>query len=163
MAKKSTKPAPRYNDPEEENQEAPEDEPAFAHDAGGPDHASSPAHAGTASKADACRAALAEGITTTEEAVAFARSRYGVEIKPTDFTLYKSKAKRGLGDAAARGKPGRKPKAAGAAGDGHPAPPRGGSRPAGGQSDLLAAMEAMKPLVDSLGADRVKRIVDLLR
>ena len=30
------------------------------------------------------------------------------------------------------------------------------------QPDLLAAMEAMKPLVDSLGKAQVKRIVDLL-
>ena len=31
-----------------------------------------------------------------------------------------------------------------------------------GKSDLLAAMETMKPLVDALGAEKVKRIADLL-
>jgi hypothetical protein len=36
-------------------------------------------------------------------------------------------------------------------------------RPAAGRNgDLLAAMEAMKPLVDSMGKEQVKRIVDLL-
>jgi hypothetical protein len=34
--------------------------------------------------------------------------------------------------------------------------------PSNGEADLLAAMEAMKPLVANRGADKVNRIVDLL-
>jgi hypothetical protein len=49
-----------------------------------------------------------------------------------------------------------KPKAAV---EGYVAPPK---LEAKGDGDLLDALEAMKPLVDKLGADKVKRIVDLL-
>jgi hypothetical protein len=38
-------------------------------------------------KAAVRRALLAEGITENEDAVAAAKSRFGVEIKPTDFSL----------------------------------------------------------------------------
>ena len=66
------------------------------------------------------------------------------------------------GEAATKGKPGRKPKAApGQAVEGYLAPPPK-PQASGGESDLLAAMEAMKPLVAALGADKVKRIADLL-
>lgn len=157
MAKKSAKPQPRHTDPEDADREPSEDILAFEDGEKTLGPGGAVGFSGTASKADACRAALAEGITTTEEAVIFARSEFGIEIKPTDFTLYKSKAKRSRNEAAPRGKPGRKPRPA----EGHasaPARPRAAS----GESELLEAMEAIKPLVDSMGADRVKRIVDLL-
>ena len=61
---------------------------------------------------------------------------------------------------AAKGKPGRKPKESLSQGvDGYLATP---PQAANGEADLLAAMEAMKPLVAALGADKVKRIADLL-
>jgi len=59
--------------------------------------------------------------------------------------------------AAPKGKPGRKPRAAVEA---YLSPPP--KAPANGEPDLLEAMEAMKPLFASLGADKVKRIADLL-
>ena len=46
------------------------------------------------------------------------------------------------------------------------APPAAAERqapqPAGGQPDMLDALESVKQLVDQFGADRVKRMVDLL-
>ena len=81
------------------------------------------------------------------------------------FSSYKSEleGKGGQEEAAApKGKPGRKPKAAPSqAVEGYLAPPPK-PQAAGGETDLLAAMEAMKPLVAALGADKVKRIADLL-
>jgi hypothetical protein len=63
---------------------------------------------------------------------------------------------------APKGKPGRTPRAAPSqAVEGYLAPPPK-PRGSGGEPDILEAMEAMKPLVASLGADKVKRIVDLL-
>ena len=62
-------------------------------------------------------------------------------------------------DAAPAARPARKPKAAAQAVEGYLAPP---SFPDDGGIDLLDAMEAMKPLIASLGAEKVKRIVDLL-
>ena len=46
-------------------------------------------------------------------------------------------------------------------GEGYVAPPEK-PRAVTGETDLLAAMEAMKPLVAALGAEKVKRIADLL-
>ncbi len=151
MAKKKAAPAPI--EPEEESQELPEEEPARVLETAPPSD--------TMSKADACRAALAAGIDTAEKAQEFTRSKFGVEIKPTDFALYKSKGKKAE-PPTAKGKPGRKPKAAPSpAIEGYLAPPPA-PNPPGEQLDLLAAMEAMKPLVAALGVEKVKRIADLL-
>ena len=63
---------------------------------------------------------------------------------------------------APKGKPGRKPKAAASQGvEGYLAPPPKPQAPSE-QPDLLAAMEAMKPLVEALGKDKAHRIIDLL-
>jgi hypothetical protein len=108
------------------------------------------------SKADAVRAALSEGIEAPQEAVAFIKHRFGIEMGAQHFSSVKSQQKKREGAPAARR--GRKPKQAAA--DGYVAPP---PRPAAsGGSDLLDAMEAMKPLIAQYGADQVKRIVDLL-
>ena len=61
-----------------------------------------------------------------------------------------------------QGQAGRKEKAAAQVAEPGQAAPQPKPRAAGGETDLLTAMEAMKPLVASLGADKVKRIVDLL-
>jgi hypothetical protein len=45
------------------------------------------------------------------------------------------------------------------AGEGYLAPPKIEAK---GDVDLIEALEAMKPLVASLGAEKVKRLVDLL-
>lgn len=106
MARKA---APKHVEPEEESQEIPEEEPETEEE-----QDDEPETAGKSmSKADACRAALADGITETEDAVRFAKTRFGIDIKPTDFTLYKSKEKKKQGEAAPKGKPGRKPKGSG--------------------------------------------------
>lgn len=153
MARKKTA-APQHVEPEEQSQEIPDQEPDVEEEAADePDSAGKPM-----SKADACRALIAEGITENEDAVAAARSRFGIDIKPTDFSLYKSKEKKKRGEAAPKARPGRKPRAAV---EGYLAPPPK-PRASEGEGNLLAAMEAMKPLVDSLGKEQVKRIVDLL-
>jgi hypothetical protein len=91
----------------------------------------------------------------------YIRKEFGIEIAPQHFSNVKSQLKKRGGGGAPKGKPGRKPKAAaGASVEGYLAPPP--KRASSGEPDLLAAMEAMKPLVASLGADKVKRIVDLL-
>jgi hypothetical protein len=108
------------------------------------------------SKADAVRAALAAGFEGPQDGTAYIRKEFGIEIAPQHFSAVKSQLKKAAG--APKGKPGRKPKAAI---DGYLAPPpKRHSRD--GQPDLLAAMEAMKPLVESLGVDTVKRLADLL-
>ncbi len=85
---KKAVPKPAEIPPEEESQESPEEEPETEEE-----EEPEPAPAATMSKADVACALLAEGITENEDAVAAAKSRFGIEIKPTDFSLYKSKAK----------------------------------------------------------------------
>jgi hypothetical protein len=142
------KSVPAHIEPEDASQEIPDEEPA------------SFIEKTTMSKADACRAALAAGIEDAEKAQAFTLSKFGVEIKATDFALYKSKAKQGAATAAPKGKPGRKPKAAAPLVENYVAPP---VKPkAAGEPDVLLALESVKELLATYGADKVRRIVDLL-
>jgi hypothetical protein len=88
--------------------------------------------------------------------VAFIRKRFGIEMGPQHFSAVKSQFKRQGGPP--RGKRGRKPKQAV---EGYLAPPPR-QRQVDGETGLLSAMEAMKPLVESLGVEKVKRIAELL-
>ncbi|WP_165232735.1 thioesterase [Aquisphaera insulae] len=109
-----------------------------------------------ASKTDAIRMAMAAGFDSPQAGSAYIKSEFGLDVSPQHFSSTKSQLKSKEGEA--RGKPGRKPNAAI---DGYLAPPPKPQAP-GEQPDLLAAMEAMKPLVEALGAEKVKRIADLL-
>jgi hypothetical protein len=105
------------------------------------------------------RAAIDSGAESLEDGVAFVKKRYGIVVTKPHFSAIKSQYKRREG--APKGRPGRKPKPSQKqAVEGYLAPPS--TPPAAGGSDLLDAMEAMKPLVASLGKEQVKRIVDLL-
>lgn len=110
------------------------------------------------SKSAAAREAIAQGIESPDDAVAFIKQRFGIEMSKPHFSAVKSQLKKreAGGGAAPKGRPGRKPKAAV---EGYLAPPKVVPT---GEGDLLEALEAMKPLVASLGAEKVKRIVDLL-
>jgi hypothetical protein len=115
------------------------------------------APAPTITKAEAVRQALAAGKDSPSDGTGFIKSNYGIEITSQMFSSYKAQqkardAKQSGGAPAA--KRGRKPKAAV---EGYLAPP-----PRKGESTLLDAMEAMKPLVASLGVEQVKRIAELL-
>jgi hypothetical protein len=128
---------------------------------------------GTITKAEAIRKTLAEGITKSEDGVAHIKKRYGLDVTKGHFAASKSKEKtpgetvqatprRGRPPGKTKGvtvkvKRGRKPKAAV---EGYLAPPpKGAAEPSG---DLLAQMEALKPLVESMGKERAKRIIDLI-
>ena len=137
-------------EPEEESQEIPDEEPQPT---------SLPE--GAVNKAQAARAALDAGYEKPQQAVSYIKNTFGIEMTPTHFSAVKSQMKGKEESGAPKGKPGRKPKAASQAVEGYLAPPPK-PKAAGSQPDLLAAMEAMKPLVDSLGKEQVKRIVDLL-
>jgi hypothetical protein len=94
--------------------------------------------------------------------IAYILREIGLEVAPQQFSATRSQLKsREASKKGKKGKPGRKPKAAESqAVEGQLAPPPNPA-PAGG-SELAGAMEAMKPLVASLGKEQVHRIVDLL-
>lgn len=150
MAKKKS--APKHVEPENESQDVEEQEAVEARE---------PESGGKGmTKTEAIRRALAAGHEGPQEGTAYIRREFGIEIAPQHFSATKSQLK--SREASKKVKPGRKPKAASSQGvEGYLAPPPKAA-PAGEQTDLLAAMEAMKPLVEALGADKVHRIVDLL-
>jgi hypothetical protein len=112
------------------------------------------------SKASAVRDAIARGKVTPEDGTSYIKRVYGLDITKQMFSSYKSQEKLRRAKAGSKGKPGRKPRAG--AGQSAPGDSASSSNSAKGDANLLDAMEAMKPLVANLGAERVKRIVDLL-
>lgn len=110
------------------------------------------------SKSDAVRMAIAAGFDGPQVGAGYIQSQFGLDVSPEHFSAVKSADKKKVLTEAPAGKPGRKPKSTE---EGYLAPPPVPSAP-GDQTNLLAAMEAMKPLVASLGAEKVKRLVDLL-
>jgi hypothetical protein len=142
-------------EPEDESQEQPEEE---APERNEPKAA---AKAEIVSKADATRAALKEGIEGPQEAVAFIRKRFGIEMAPQHFSAVKSQIKKREGSGAPKGKPGRKPKsAAKQAAESYLAPPP--KQRSSGEADLIESLEPLKPLITQYGPDKIKRLVDLL-
>ena len=107
----------------------------------------------TIKKAEAVRQAIAAGMDTPADGVAFIKAKFGIEMDTKTFSLNKSQQKARLAKGTIKLKRGRKPKV-----EGYLAPPA----KAKGEGELLAALETMKPLVASLGADTVKRLADLL-
>lgn len=100
------------------------------------------------SKADAIRAALRAGIESPTAASQYIRNRFGIEVSRTHFSAFKSNERKAENS-----------ETAGAI-KGFLAPPP--KLEPIDDRDLLIALEMMKPLVASLGPDKVKRIVDLL-
>src|SRR5688572_31949645 len=151
MARKRTDPArTQHVEPGFEDQDAEQQAP----------EATEPDSSRKMSKTDAIRAAVAGGFESPGDGVDFIRRRFGIEMSKQHFSATKSKLKStegigakkgGAGKATAKRKPGPV--------EGYLAPPE---RPAGGEGDLLELMESMKPMIAQHGADKVKRIVDLL-
>ena len=114
------------------------------------------------SKAEAIRRVMADGIDNPSLGSQEIEKRFGIEVTPQHFSATKAQMK--SRDASKKSKPARQAKQvaeSGQAVEGYLAPPPKPSAP-DDPTDLLAALEAMKPLVARLGADKVKRMVDLL-
>ncbi len=117
---------------------------------------SEPGTPASITKVGAVRAALEEGSGLPEQGVAFIKSRFGLDITRQHFSAIKSQLKKREG-APRMSRPGRKPR--------RPAAVRSTAPPvrfANGEAGLLEALEVIKPLVAQLGADKVKRLVELL-
>jgi hypothetical protein len=104
-------------------------------------------------KTAAIKAALAAGKESPGDGVAFVKERFGIEISPTHFSATKSQLNKKAGGV---------PRKRGRAATWPAAAPAAQAHAKNGEADLISAMEAIKPLVASMGADKVKRLVDLL-
>jgi hypothetical protein len=110
-------------------------------------------------KSEAARQAIKAGYDKPGPAVAWINETFGIEMLPTHFSAIKAAEKKKAGARKTRpAKRGRKAKATLV--EGYVAPPE--KPKAVGEPDVLLALEAIKPLVTNLGADRVKRLADLL-
>jgi hypothetical protein len=148
VARKMTK-AAKQVEPKDEMQEAVEAQPGPSAEPGKT----------TVTKAEAARAALAEGVESPTEAAEFIKKRFGIELSPQHFSTIKFQLKKRGEQAPSGNKRGRRPKSAQPV-EGSLAPPR--KPPVLGGGDLLDSLDVLKPLIAEYGADRVKRMVDLL-
>lgn len=154
--------AGRPVEPEDASQAEPDDEETPVTAIATPKPAPKAAQMTAVSKAEAVRQALAAGMESPGDGVGFIKSNYGIDMEKQAFSSYKAQAKARdakHSDAEPKGKPGRKPKAASV--EGYLAPPPK-PRAVGEEGDLIASLETLKPLIASYGADKVKRLVDLL-
>jgi hypothetical protein len=107
----------------------------------------------TVSKAEAVRQALAAGLDGLDDIAKFVKAKHGHEIPKPQISAYKAQTKA---------------KAAAAALNpvaeiiSNPAIQQAAKHGGGGETDLITAMEAIKPYVIEHGAERLKRIIDLL-
>lgn len=113
-------------------------------------------------KAAAVRAALAEGVDTPDEGIAFLKARYGIEMGKPMWSSYRSQekarqAKKSGGGTSARR--GRTPRAEAAA---VTAPAPAAAAPSSnGSMGMAACVEAIKSLVKQYGVDEVVSLARL--
>ena len=108
-------------------------------------------------KADAVRAALAEGIDSPDEGIAFIRKRYGIEMGKQMWSSYKSQEKTRQAKAAGGEKPrlGRPPLRQLSSESPASTPPQGHA------PNVVQSIESIKDLVDTLGVEQVVAIAKL--
>jgi len=150
---------PQLVEPEGESQEIAEEERGFGPDRGTSDETEVGERG--VNKSQAARSAIDAGYDKPGKAVSYIKSQFGIDINPQHFSAIKSNYRKSQAGAkpagksgSSRGKPGRK---ALAASEGLAASP--------GLSDggnLLDTLESLKPLIALHGADKLKRMVDLL-
>jgi hypothetical protein len=153
------KPAPRYVEPDDISQEEPGEETEGGGQEG---HGFAPSDGETISKSAAARAAIDAGYDKPATAVGYIKNMFGVEIGGQHFSAIKSQYLKAQAAGKAKGKPGRKPREAAPLVEGYVAPPTPAKKPAQGDGDLMLALEGVKELVGQFGAERVKKMVDLL-
>jgi hypothetical protein len=101
------------------------------------------------SKAEAVRAALADGVDGLDEMAAFIKTKFGFEISKPMLSSYKANEKKRVAKA-----------------DESSAPKRGPALkvPASGrEDDILRTLETLKPLIASHGSDKLHRLIDVLK
>jgi hypothetical protein len=151
MGRPRTAKHPKPVEPEDEVQVSPEEEPAAV------------IEPPSVNQAELVRKAIAAGHEKPATGVPYIKSQFGVDIDPKYYSVAKSqlKKKEAASEApkAEPAKRGRKPKAFAPVVVHTPATIKSA---ANGQVDLIQALEAMKPLVASLGKEQAHRLIELL-
>jgi hypothetical protein len=147
--RKARKPAAASIEPGAISQEVPDEKPE-----GGLETSSESGGNGP-NKSEAARKAIVAGYEKPVDAVAYIKRTFGIDMNPQHFSAIKSNYKKKHAGAKAGAPRKRAPLV-----EGYLAPPPAQS--SGGQPDLIESLETLKPMIASLGADTVKRLVDLL-
>lgn len=112
-------------------------------------------------KSAAARAAIAAGKAKPGEALPYMRERFGIEMSPQHFSAIKSNMKKKEREAEPPARARRSPRAE-ATSQSTANPGARASATGKGEGDVMTALESIKDLVGQYGADKVKRMVDLL-
>ena len=113
-------------------------------------------------QAELVRKAVAAGHEKPAYGVAYIKSQFGVDVDSKYYSVAKTQLKKREEKAAVHGpaKRGPKPKGPTPLVEGYVAPPEKPRSP--GDPDVLMALQGVKELVGQFGAERVKKMVDLL-
>ena len=114
-------------------------------------------------QAELVRKAVAAGHEKPATGVEYIKRHFGADIDPKYYSVAKSQFRKREAQSSFSPEPakrGRKPNAPASLVEGYVAPPE---KPrAAGESDVLLALESVKELVQKFGADKLKRMVDLM-
>ncbi len=102
------------------------------------------------SKVDAVRAALAEGAESPGDGTGFIKSRFGLDMTRQHFSAVKSQLRKREGSVRGVGRPAMV------------RPASGLRKSSPGEPGLIESLELLKPLVAEHGAEKLKRLVDIL-
>lgn len=152
MARKSGR-TTQHVKPEHESQDFEEQE---APEATAPDK---PGTVGESiSKSEAIRRALAAGIDTPTDGAQYIRRVFGIEVTSRHFSATKARQKNRDSKLSTPVRRRQNPKVESEGGE--PTPPPQTHKE--GEGDLLNTLEALKPMIARHGAEKLKRMVDLL-
>ena len=115
-------------------------------------------------KSQAARGAVDAGYEKPAAAVEYIKEEFGIDLNPQHFSAIKSGYLKRQGETKpakkAAAKPGRKPKDVSGVVEGYLAPPTKTKAP--DEPDVLLALESIKELVGLFGAEKLKRMVDII-
>jgi hypothetical protein len=150
---RTKKSAAKHVEPEDESQESPEEEPVAMME---------PTPEPTISKAEAVRVAISAGKESPGDIHDFVLTKFGHDIPNQMVSSYKAqeKARQAKKEAAKPTSAKRGPKPKSPLVDGYVASPE--KPKAAGEPDVLLALESVKELVGQFGAEKLKRMVDLM-
>lgn len=100
---------------------------------------------GSMTKADAVRAAMAEGVEKPQDACEWIKTKFGIDISPAHFSSYKSGFKKKEGDTRGNGRSSAKAVAGDSVRNGSP----------------VALAKQIKHLVDTYGVEQVREMTSV--
>jgi hypothetical protein len=151
-------PKPAEIEPEDVSQEEPDEETEGGGQEG---HGFAPSDGDGPSKSEAARQAIKAGYDKPATALPWIKKTFGIEMGGQHFSAIKSQYLKKQAAEPTKAEPAKRgPKPKAPLVEGYVAPPEKPKAP--GEPDVLLALETVKELVGQFGADKLKRMVDLM-